>query len=65
MILAAEALADRSQAIALSVDGVREQGAFFKSWNTAGLGNKKRDDRQQRGRAGRHGFDHIRQSGDA
>jgi alpha-2-macroglobulin len=40
MILAAEALADRSQAIALSVDGVREQGAFFKSWNTAGLGNK-------------------------
>jgi alpha-2-macroglobulin len=40
MILAVEALVDRSQTIALSVDGVREQGAFFKSWNSAALDNK-------------------------
>lgn len=37
MILAAEAMADKSQAIALSVDAVPRQGAFFKSWNSAAL----------------------------
>ena len=37
MILAAEAMADKSQTIALSVDGVPQQGALFKSWNAAAL----------------------------
>jgi alpha-2-macroglobulin len=37
MILAAEAMADKSQTIALSVDGVPQQGTFFKSWNSAAL----------------------------
>src|SRR5262249_36777696 len=40
LILAAEAMADKSEKIALLVDGVPRQGAFFKTWNTAGLGNK-------------------------
>jgi alpha-2-macroglobulin len=40
MVLAAEAMADKSQTIALSVDGVPRQGAFFKSWNSAALDNK-------------------------
>jgi uncharacterized protein YfaS (alpha-2-macroglobulin family) len=40
MILAAEAMADKSQTIALSVDGVREQGAFFRRWTAAALGAK-------------------------
>ena len=35
MVLAAEALADKSKTIALSVDGVPQQGAFFKSWRAA------------------------------
>jgi hypothetical protein len=39
MVLAAEALADKSRTIALSVDGVPQQGAFFKSWRAA-LANK-------------------------
>jgi uncharacterized protein YfaS (alpha-2-macroglobulin family) len=40
MILAAEAMADKSQTIALLVDGVREQGAFFRRWTAAELGAK-------------------------
>jgi alpha-2-macroglobulin len=40
MVLAAEAMADKSRTIALSVDGVPRQGAFFKSWNFAALDNK-------------------------
>ena len=40
MVLAAEALADKSRTIALSVDGVPQQGAFFKSWRAAALANK-------------------------
>ncbi|MCI0737078.1 MAG: alpha-2-macroglobulin family protein, partial [Beijerinckiaceae bacterium] len=40
MVLAAEALADRSQTIALTADGVPQQGAFFKSWSGAALGGK-------------------------
>ena len=40
MVLAAEALADRSETIALSVDGAPRQGAFFRSWNAAALANK-------------------------
>jgi uncharacterized protein YfaS (alpha-2-macroglobulin family) len=40
MVLAVEALADRSQTIALSIDGAPVQGAFFKSWDEAGLGAK-------------------------
>ncbi|MGH6838813.1 MAG: alpha-2-macroglobulin family protein, partial [Methylocella sp.] len=40
MVLAAEALADKSRTIALSVDGVPRQGAFFKSWHAAALANK-------------------------
>ncbi|HEX3497150.1 MAG TPA: alpha-2-macroglobulin family protein, partial [Methylocella sp.] len=40
MVLAAEALADKSQTIALAVDGVPQQGAFFKSWRAAALANK-------------------------
>ncbi|HEY8032015.1 MAG TPA: alpha-2-macroglobulin [Methylocella sp.] len=37
MVLAAEALADRSKTISLSVDGVLQQGAFFKSWRAPAL----------------------------
>ncbi len=40
MVLAAEALADRSETIALSVDDTPRQGAFFRSWNAAALANK-------------------------
>jgi len=40
MVLAAEALADRSQTIALSVDGEPRQGAFFQNWTAAALDNK-------------------------
>jgi len=40
MVLAAEALADRSETIALSVDGAPRQGAFFKNWSAASLDNK-------------------------
>ena len=40
MVLAAEALADKSRTIALSVDGVPQQGASFKSWRAAALANK-------------------------
>jgi len=40
MVLAAEALADKSRTIALSADGVPQQGAFFKSWRAAALANK-------------------------
>ena len=40
MVLAAEALADKSPRIALFVDGVPQQGAFFKSWRAAALANK-------------------------
>ena len=40
MVLAAEALADRSRTIALLVDGAPRQGAFFKSWDAAALDNK-------------------------
>jgi hypothetical protein len=39
MVLAAEALADKSRTIALFVDGVPQQGAFFKSWRAAALAN--------------------------
>jgi hypothetical protein len=39
MVLA-EALADKSRTIALFVDGVPQQGAFFKSWRAAALANK-------------------------
>jgi uncharacterized protein YfaS (alpha-2-macroglobulin family) len=40
MILAAEALADRPETIALSVDGEPTQGAYFKNWGAAALANK-------------------------
>ncbi len=40
MVLAAEALADKSETIALSVDGAPRQGAFFKNWNAAALASK-------------------------
>jgi len=40
MVLAAEALANKSRTIALSVDGVPRQGAFFKSWRAAALASK-------------------------
>ena len=40
MVLAAEALADKSKTIALSIDGEPRQGAFFKSWRAAALANK-------------------------
>jgi len=40
MILAAEALADKSEKVALSVDGVTRQGPLFMTWNTAALDNK-------------------------
>ena len=40
MVLAAEALADKSQTIALSVDGVPKQGALFRSFDAAALANK-------------------------
>ena len=40
MALAAEALADKSLTIALSVNGVPQRGAFFKNWRAAALANK-------------------------
>jgi uncharacterized protein YfaS (alpha-2-macroglobulin family) len=40
MVLAAEALADKSKTIALSIDGVPQQGALFKSWRAAALASK-------------------------
>ena len=40
MILAAEALADKSQTMALSIDGEPRQGAYFKSFNAAALTGK-------------------------
>jgi hypothetical protein len=40
MVLAAEALADKSKTIALSVDGVPQQGALFRTWRAAALANK-------------------------
>ncbi|MGH6820317.1 MAG: alpha-2-macroglobulin family protein, partial [Methylocella sp.] len=40
MVLAAEALADKSKTIALSVDGVPQQGALYRTWRAAALANK-------------------------
>jgi alpha-2-macroglobulin len=40
MVLAAEALADKSETIALSVDGTPKQGAYFRNWGAAELTNK-------------------------
>lgn len=40
MVLAAEALSDTSQSIALSVDGTPHQGALFKSWDAEALKGK-------------------------
>src|SRR6202011_6103743 len=40
MVLAAEALADKTETTALSIDGAPHEGAFFKSWRAAALDNK-------------------------
>jgi uncharacterized protein YfaS (alpha-2-macroglobulin family) len=40
MVLAAEAIADKGETIALAVDGAPQQGAFFRSWSAAALGDK-------------------------
>ncbi|MGB8901088.1 MAG: alpha-2-macroglobulin [Methylocella sp.] len=40
MVLAAEALADKSKTIALSVDGEPQQGAIFRTWRAAALAGK-------------------------
>jgi uncharacterized protein YfaS (alpha-2-macroglobulin family) len=40
MVLAAEALADKSKTIALSVDGEPQQGALFRTWRAAALASK-------------------------
>ncbi|HEX3495483.1 MAG TPA: alpha-2-macroglobulin family protein, partial [Methylocella sp.] len=37
MVLAAEALADKTETTALSIDGAPHEGAFFKSWRAAAL----------------------------
>jgi alpha-2-macroglobulin len=40
MILAAEALADKAESIALSIDGAPHEGTFFGNWSAAALDKK-------------------------
>ena len=40
MVLAAEALADKTETTSLSIDGAPHEGAFFKSWRAATLDKK-------------------------